>query len=52
MNLREKVGALTDEGGDLLEAPKVDRSDFSHLEQFDSLAGRNAQTVFRQMEWQ
>ena len=52
MNLREKIGALIDEGGDILEAPKVDQSAFSYLEQFDSLAGRNAQTAFEQMEWE
>jgi len=52
MNLREKIGALIDEGGDILEAPKVDQSAFAYLEQFDSLAGRNAQTAFEQMEWE
>lgn len=52
MNLRRQIGALLDEGGDILEAPLVDQSAFAYLEQFDSLAGRNAQTAFQQMEWE
>lgn len=52
MNLRTQIGALIDEGGDIMAAPQVDQSAFSHLEQFDSLAGRNAQTAFQQMEWE
>lgn len=51
-NLREKIGALIEEGGDIMDAPSVDQSAFSHLEQFDSLAGRNAQSAFEQMEWE
>ena len=52
INLREKIGALIDEGGDILDAPKVDQSAFAYLEQFDALAGRNAQTAYQQMEWE
>lgn len=60
MNLSEQIRALLDEGGDImaapqvdqLAAPQVDRAAFSYLEQFDSLAGRNAQTAFQQMEWE
>lgn len=52
MNLRTQIGALIDEGGDIMAAPQVDQSAFSRLEQFDSLAGRNAQTAFQQMEWE
>lgn len=52
MNLRTQIGTLIDEGGDIMAAPQVDQSAFSHLEQFDSLAGRNAQTAFQQMEWE
>ena len=52
MNLRTQIGALIDEGGDIMAAPQVDQSAFSQLEQFDSLAGRNAQTAFQQMEWE
>ncbi|TNE37535.1 MBL fold metallo-hydrolase [uncultured Roseovarius sp.] len=52
MNLRAQIGALLDEGGDILTAPQVDQTAFSYLKQFDSLAGRNAQTAFQQMEWE
>ncbi|MGB5558545.1 MAG: hypothetical protein WBN04_11100 [Paracoccaceae bacterium] len=50
VNLRARIGTLLDEGGDILAAPQVDQAAFSYLEQFDSLAGRNAQTAFQQME--
>lgn len=52
VNLRSRIGALIDEGGDIMDAPKVDQSAFSYLAQFDSLAGRNAQTTYEQMEWE
>ncbi|MGQ7793503.1 MBL fold metallo-hydrolase [Faunimonas sp. B44] len=52
MNLRAQIGALIEEGGDIMAAPQVDQSAFAGLEQFDSLAGRNAQTAFQQMEWE
>lgn len=52
MNLRAKIGALLDEGGDILAAPQVDQSAFAYLKQFEALAGRNAQTTFQQMEWE
>lgn len=52
MNLRTQIGALLDEGGDIMDAPKVDQSAFAYLEQFEALAGRNAQTAFQQMEWE
>ncbi len=52
MNLREEIGALIDAGGDIMAAPQVDQSAFAHLEQFEALAGRNAQTAFQQMEWE
>lgn len=52
MNLRSQIGALIEDGGDIMEAPAVDQSAFSYLEQFDSLAGRNAQTAYQQMEWE
>lgn len=52
MNLRARIGALIDDNGDILQAPAVDQSAFSYLEQFDTLAGRNAQTAYQQMEWE
>lgn len=52
VNLRTQIGALIEEGGDIMDAPGIDQSAFSHLEQFDSLAGRNAQQAYEQMEWE
>ncbi|MFP4044843.1 MAG: MBL fold metallo-hydrolase [Rhodosalinus sp.] len=52
MNLRTQIRALIDAGGDIMAAPQVDQSAFAHLEQFEALAGRNAQTAFQQMEWE
>jgi glyoxylase-like metal-dependent hydrolase (beta-lactamase superfamily II) len=52
MNLRAEIGALIEEGGDIIDAPKVDQSAFAYLEQFEGLAGRNAQTAYEQMEWE
>lgn len=52
MNLRARIGDLIEAGGDIMAAPAVDQSAFAYLEQFDSLAGRNAQTAFQQMEWE
>ncbi len=52
VNLRTQIGALIEAGGDIMDAPKIDQSAFDYLEQFDSLAGRNAQTTYEQMEWE
>ena len=52
VNLRSRIGALLDQGGDIMSAPKIDQSAFSGLAQFDSLAGRNAQATYEQMEWE
>ncbi len=52
VNLRTQIEALIADGGDIMDAPKIDQSAFAYLEQFDSLAGRNAQTTYEQMEWE
>lgn len=52
VNLRDRIAALIEEGGSIMDAPGIDQSAFAHLDQFDSLAGRNAQTAFEQMEWE
>lgn len=51
-NLRQRMRDHIDSGGDIMTAPQVDQSAFEHLEQFDALAGRNAQQVFTEMEWE
>ena len=52
VNLRDRMRVHIDAGGDMMGAVGVDQSACTHLEQFDALAGRNAQQVFTEMEWQ
>ncbi|MEP0337173.1 MAG: MBL fold metallo-hydrolase [Alphaproteobacteria bacterium] len=52
MNLRARMAAHIKAGGDIIGSVNVDQSAFARLEQFDSLARRNAQTAFQQMEWE
>ncbi|PHP65270.1 MBL fold metallo-hydrolase [Zhengella mangrovi] len=51
-NLRKRIRDHIDAGGDIIGSVDVDQSAFRHLDQFDALAGRNAQAVFQQMEWE
>lgn len=51
-NLRNRMRAYIDGGGDIIGSVQVDQSAFYHLDLFDALAGRNAQAVFQQMEWE
>ena len=50
--LREKIGEVIDEGGELQEAYDVDQSQFSHLDTFHELSRLNADQVFRAMEFE
>lgn len=52
VNLRQQIGALIEAGGTIIDAPGIDQSAFAYLEQFDALAGRNAQAAYEQMEWE
>ncbi|NJO32949.1 MAG: MBL fold metallo-hydrolase [Rhodospirillales bacterium] len=52
LNLRETMRAHIDQGGDIIDSVHVDQSAFAYLGQFETLAGRNAQAVFQQMEWE
>ncbi|MEZ5673770.1 MAG: MBL fold metallo-hydrolase [Thalassovita sp.] len=51
-NLRSKMRDYIDEGGDIIGSVDVDQSAFAYLENFDTLARRNAQEMFSQMEWE
>ncbi|EBA09525.1 hypothetical protein SSE37_24824 [Sagittula stellata E-37] len=51
-DLREKIGAHIDEGGDLAAAYYVDQSRWAHLDTFEELATKNAGRVFEEMEWE
>lgn len=52
VNLRAGIGAHIEAGGDIIGSVEVDQSAFAHLDQFEALAGRNAQAVFQKMEWE
>ncbi|MBU4530508.1 MAG: MBL fold metallo-hydrolase [Hoeflea sp.] len=52
VNLRTQIGALIEASGDIMEAPSIDQSAWAYLEQFDSLAGSNAQATYEEMEWE
>ncbi len=51
-SLRASMREHIDAGGDIIGSVDVDQSAFRHLDQFEALAGRNAQAVFQQMEWE
>lgn len=51
-HLRAEVGKVIAVGGDEEAAKKIDQSTFSHLAVFSEIAGRNAQQVYMQMEWE
>ncbi|WP_425045795.1 MBL fold metallo-hydrolase [Primorskyibacter sp. S87] len=51
-DLRAKVGAHIEDGGDLAGAYYVDQSQWSHLDTFEELATKNAGRVFEEMEWE
>ncbi len=52
VDLREKIGAHIEAGGDLAGAYYVDQSSWSRLDTFDELATRNAGRVYEEMEWE
>ncbi|WP_439119595.1 MBL fold metallo-hydrolase [Marivita sp.] len=51
-DLRAKIGAHIEEGGDLASAYYVDQSNWEHLDTFEELATKNAGRVFEEMEWE
>ncbi|MFZ7093393.1 MBL fold metallo-hydrolase [Primorskyibacter sp. 2E233] len=51
-DLREKIGAHIDEGGDLAEAYYVDQDRWQYLDTFEELATKNAGRVYEEMEWE
>ena len=52
INIRTKMAEYIDNGGEIIDSVKIDQSAFSYLKNFEGLAGRNAQEVFTQMEWE
>ena len=51
-DLRAKIGAHIDNGGDLSEAYYVDQSEWTRLDTFEELATKNAGRVYEEMEWE
>lgn len=51
-DLRDKIGAHIDEGGDLAEAYYVDQSAWTYLDTYEELATKNAGRVYEEMEWE
>ena len=52
VDLRAKIGAHIDDGGELAEAYYVDQSNWANLDTFEELATKNAGRVFEEMEWE
>lgn len=52
VDLREKIRAHIDEGGDLAGAYYVDQDRWRNLDTFDELATKNAGRVYEEMEWE
>lgn len=51
-DLREKIGAHIESGGDLADAYYVDQSRWEYMDTFDELATKNAGVVFAEMEFE
>ena len=49
--LKSKVAEILDRDGEILDAIKIDQSKFHYLKNHESIAGKNAQWVFEQMEF-
>lgn len=52
LDLRAKIAAHIEEGGDLAGAYYVDQSQWAHLDTFEELATKNAGVVFAEMEFE
>lgn len=50
--LRARVRELLDAGGGLAESYDLDQSPYAHLDTFEELAARNAERVYREMEFE
>ena len=49
--LKDKISKILDNDGDMLEASKIDQTDFHFLSGHEAIAGKNAQWVFEKMEF-
>jgi glyoxylase-like metal-dependent hydrolase (beta-lactamase superfamily II) len=49
--LQNQVAQVLDNDGGMLDAIKIDQSSFNYLKNHESIAGKNVQSVFEQMEF-
>jgi len=52
MFLRNTVSKFIDDDGDIAEINRIDQSSFKYLLNYQTLAGRNAQQVYIELEWE
>lgn len=52
VDLRTKIGAHIEDGGDLASAYYVDQAQWSGLDTFEELATKNAGRIYEEMEWE
>ena len=50
--LRNAVAKFMKDGGSIADVGKIDQSKFNYLKNYDTLAGRNAQQVYSEMQWE
>ena len=50
--LRSSVSDFIEDGDDMSEITNLNQTEFSYLLNYDEIAGRNAQQVFTEMEWE
>lgn len=49
--LKSRIAEILDKDGDMQDALKINQSNFNYLKNHESIAGKNAQWVFEQMEF-
>lgn len=52
INLRSRVTAFIDDGGDASDISQIEMSEYHYLVNHETLAGRNALKVFTEIEWE
>ena len=52
VDLRQAVKDFMENGGDMADISKIDQSKYKKLANFDVLAGRNAQRVYAELEFE
>jgi len=50
--LRDSVADFIENGGDMSDISRVNQSQYDYLLNYEMLAGRNAQQVFIELEWE